>query len=70
MWGTAYIQARRVLADARARGVLPDVFGYSTLLKGFVREGDLPAALALMEEMQLDGVAPNLVGPGSTPSRV
>ena len=55
------MQARQTLREAEADGLRLDVWAYSSLIKGYVRAGQLPAALAVLDEMQAAGVHPNVV---------
>ena len=57
------MQARQTLSEAEAAGLRLDVWAYSSLVKGHVRAGQLPAALSVLDEMQAAGVHPNVVKP-------
>ncbi len=42
------------------RGVKADVIHYTTVLKGYCEEGNMTAALAVLQDMQLRRVSPNV----------
>ena len=60
-----YVQARQTLREAEADGLRLDVWAYSSLIKGYVRGGELPLALSVLDEMQAAGVHPNVVSNAS-----
>ncbi|CAK5262506.1 unnamed protein product [Mycena citricolor] len=49
------------LEGLRARGIEPDVYVFTTLLKSFAMRGDLQSVASLMEQMREAGHPPNIV---------
>ncbi|XP_010912296.1 uncharacterized protein [Elaeis guineensis] len=52
-------EAVSLLSDMKARGRLPDVVTYTTLINGFSRAGELDEARRLFDKMLKGGILPN-----------
>ncbi|KAJ0763338.1 putative tetratricopeptide-like helical domain superfamily [Helianthus annuus] len=53
--------AMKVVSEVQEKGLNLDVFYYSSLIMGFIKQGDLQSAFQFFDEMQVRNIRPNIV---------